>query len=1119
MGRSHVLLGFAIGLFAAFPAGPAADAPRVTRLALDEPEILLAPGGRTGVCDVLEFTPGGDRLFAAGEDKIVHHWAVSADGLAPRDPYYWNTFRERRGAIYAAAYHPGPKPLLAVGGHGKLDADVAVFDAEGKIVHALSAGFTGGYSSTAVTVWSLAFNPTGTELAVGDDRGNVWVWKVGGTATRVVAGIPSQDYAARVVWVGYLPDGRLAFARRDGKVSAVNPSGGTDVLFEWTTGSIRRVVASRDGRWLAALPTGETWAGSAVEVRSLPTGVTARTVPFPAGRYPDRAALSDDGSRLAVAVSEFGPRETWKPFATDPPGTVAVYDLGPATPRLVAEAIGPDTRPDRLAFHPDGARLATAGGDAHNTTLWKVAGGKLTRVADEVGQAQPLWAVRATADGRHLAFRTGRSANPPHPNDRGTGGWTAFDLNRRDWAAAPKNLVPPADALDGWTVAISPTDKFVWLAVGPDGKQQPLKLDVLRDDRPQCYTFLPADADDPAGSVKLAVGHYWGISVYLMTPGQPPRLDRKLAGHVGPVLSVAPALGGKALVSCGRDNVVAFWNLADFPSHPVLGAAFADEGGRLVVRSVDAGSPAEEAGLVGGDVLRAVAADEKWLPRGAWLDRLRDPAPGKELAFKLEREKVPGELMTKTSVLHRPVARFFPTRDGEWVLYTYRQCYYDCSTNGDRYVKWLVSKDKADQTPDVLTVDRFPMLRRPDKVADVIGRLVREPCKPILPDLFPPDVLAEVTQRSADDGATEVVAVVTPRPRQDGKVNPVERVEVWVNGHYRAGVESLVGRADAGEPRRVGFKLPADVFRAGSNEVRAVAVGRDAGVGVSRPVRVAGPPTARARRLYGVAVGINQYEYDSGPLRDLTCAVADARKFRDAWAGHFGGPDGKLSLLTDEAVTRAALLKAVAEARAAGPDDLFVLFLAGHGALGEHVGGADEWYYLIPRGGGGPLGRADWAKKSAALRDAFLRDDQLFDALAGLRCQTVVVLDCCHSGASGKARESVAATTRVRSLRPYGYGPVVIAACAPAQSSFEKDGQGFFTGRVVKALGREFGTADANRDRRLSAAELYEYVRAGVAKDVDGLEDENQQPVRQTPQIAPPVEDLTELILAEPAGK
>src|SRR5207253_6916202 len=75
-----------------------------------EPGLVLDTGARRGNCDALTFTPDGQYLLAAGDDKVVHVWPFDKGKLGRDEPLRWPIWREHRGADYALAMGDGPKP-------------------------------------------------------------------------------------------------------------------------------------------------------------------------------------------------------------------------------------------------------------------------------------------------------------------------------------------------------------------------------------------------------------------------------------------------------------------------------------------------------------------------------------------------------------------------------------------------------------------------------------------------------------------------------------------------------------------------------------------------------------------------------------------------------------------------------------------------------------------------------------------------------------------------------------------------------------------------------------------------------------------------------------------------
>ncbi|MFO0824417.1 MAG: caspase family protein [Gemmataceae bacterium] len=1116
---------------------------QLVRLANDEPEIRLEVGGRSGVCDVLSFTAEGNNLLAVGEDKVVHRWDLSAEKLRRTRPLFWNTFREQRGAIYALALFADRElPLVAIGGNGKLNADVAIFDLRsGELLGAVTAltENPGDYERAGAVVWALGFHPAGKELAIGDGQGNVWVTPlvdgkpITAKTRRVVQGADRLSPELRVVWVGYLPDGRLAYAKRDGSVRTV----GGGELFNWG-GAVDKVVASADGRRLAARPA-ESGAksGSRVSIRSLPRGDGEHTLAFRATQFPDRIALNANGTRVAVSLLVTQLRAdgaaNLKSFVADFPAEVQIFDLATPTPKVIASRRF-EMPCDALAFHPDGKRLATADSLDDGTTLWNIEASEFRMLDRNTNVARQLWAVGMTADGTQLCFKDHRNPDPHHPNERAdpNAPWITFNLGSdpRGWSAT-KTPVPPERARGAWTVtfrSINPRirrDEFQWYVVEAGTREEPLPTNPLQDDAPRCYTFLPPGPSAPPGSARLAVGHAWGASVFDLIPGKAPRRVRKLNGHAGYVTSIAPAFGGKGLVTCSRDHTICIWNLADFPSEPLLGAAFGDVNGKIVVKSVDLGSPAQEAGLsVGDEVTEYKRGDSaNPVPRERWLAEFRDTQPYREMQWLVNPIGRPVDDkrigLAKTLLLHRPAARFLPLANNEWVLYSYRQCYYDCSANGDQYIQWLVSKDRTYKAPEVFGVEQFrKFLNQPEKVSDVVTKLVREPAKPLLPELFPPTVTLKADAQKVVAGQNlKVTVTVIPRARQDGKVNPVSRVELWLNGHHRVGIDTLQGKKfEVGVPFEVTFTVANRSMASGENRLNAVGVGFDdpgtgSGAGVSSTVRFTAAVDRPGRRLFVIAAGIRFFEKANDALgrdMDLPGATRDAARMSALWeqVQKTGGYDPELSpkpvLLLNDRVTKERLLAEIKEVgKTAHADDILVVCLAGHGAMFASETKATEgtqkdWYYIIPRIDDKTLLDVPDYRNPEKFRKAFVRDAELAEALINLDCQPLVFIDCCHSGAaSAKVGERALTRNQTRGFLQNGFGPVVVAACAPDQLSWETGDTlatrgGLFSRQVGLVLGEKFNDADKNQDGALSVQEFFLAVQAGTEKGATAIVDE-----------------------------
>ncbi len=1128
--RPLVCLASLLGVLAGAPLG--AQAP-VVRLARDEPEIASQVGGRTGACDALAFTPDGATLFAAGDDKVVHRWAVEPAGLRGQSPIRWNTFREQRGVIYALAISPAHGGRrVAYAGYGKLTPDVVVAELTGRgfeVAYGLSpkSPKPTPYAAAGHAAWSLAFDPTGTRLLVGHGDGSVWEWDVAGSkpdqpAVRAVAPAvaPTPTAATRVVWVGYAPGGELAFLRSDGSGHVV-PKGGAvaakaPATFQVPGGRLKRAASSGDGTTLVAVPAGETKEGSSLRVLKLPAGQVTHTVRFKPQESPDSAALDGTGQRLAVVVREYAADGPKPKFAHDPSGAVEIYDLArdaakPAARAKTAVAL------DEVAFHPkDAHRLATAGGSSHATTLWRLDGASLKPTYDDgaasVGRA--AWAVGVTADGKYLSVRDGRDPAPSGPNARGAGPWKSFDLRQRTWAGE-HTPVPPLETHGGWRVEFDLVNEFTWYAVGPRGERQALPLSPTRDDRPWCYTFVPGP-----GPVRLAVGHYWGASVFELAAGKVPHRVRRFTGHAGAVVAIAPAFDGKGLVTAGRDLSVCFWGLADWPdTQPILGATFKAKGAAFAVDAVTPGSPAWEAGLTADDPIAQVYAggSRTPLPRADWERAVADPTPHSELAFALTPAAGGKDLrVAKTQVLHRPVVRFLPLSNGEWLMSRYREGYFDRSTNGDRYAGWLLSKDSAHLPPEFFPLARFEAhLRKPEKLTEALTRLTYEPDKVMLAELVPPRVAVAAAAPDAA-GARVVTVTVTPHARPDGTANAVQRVELWLRGHYRVGAQVPAGPFAPGVPFAVTFAVPAADLVSGPNSVRAVALASDMAFGSGATTLTVAPRPGETPRskLFGLAVGINEYAGIGQP--DLKCAVKDASLMVTMFARQRGVrfAGGGLASLEDEQVTKKGIVDAIrAAASESQPEDVFILYLSGHGTqvTAPKPGGPGRgWHLVIPREKAG----AELARQSAPEQArAWLSAEEFFQELSHVKAQPIVFMDSCHSGG---ATAQVQSKNVVRDFRPYGVGPIVMAACGEGELAWERPAgdHGFFTATLRDCLTTDFAAADTSKDGQLSIDEVFAYVQRRVLVDVGAAGKMEEKEIVQRPVLTPGAGDVSQLILA-----
>ncbi len=1014
---------------------------------------------------------------------------------------------------------------VAVGGVGDATTRVAVLDLDSGDV--VSTAVADGDKARFVSAfWSAAFAPSGKRVAFGGGDGSVWIWDLDQSTLQFVGKPESAAPPGKVRLLHFEDENKILSLVEDGR------------LLRWTVGrpepepvmkrgfSVYKAALSPNGRWLAAAAKGPL-----VTVRSL-TDDKFRDIKLKGfqtfhpgqkdGEFATALAFDRTGARLAVAVGSLVPGAD---FAVEADSRIVFYDLAPNPP---APTPGPPHhyRAERLAFHPDGGVLAVAGGQNQEVTLWDLSapGQPLSVLA---GAGKGLWDVAFSEDGV-LGFRDRRDPASANPNGRAQGPWRAFDPAQREWVAdADFKPVKRLDTLRGWTVRPDEKNPRVWWAVHESGASNQLLIDSEDYGEPRCWTFLPSAKDAP---VQLAVGHYWGFSVFELDPAaKEARRVRLCVGHQGEVTALGPSADGKQLASCSNDMTIAVWDVAkQWASKTMLGATFEAKGPRLLVKTVDVGGPAWEAGLQSGDEVVQLGAAAGWVDGGpaAWRPLLAAAAPGTVYAFDVERNgasvTADGKEPLITSLKQRPLWKFYPAGGDEWVLWMWRNNFYDSSTKGDYSVGWHVNSPDGKHSPHFYKVEQF---RRYFRRRDVINNLLdtgdaaqaltvlgKNPVPLHFDEMEPP--AAELTLGPVQPGK-DVQATLSAYARGDSDGQAPEDAELWINDYRLTLSQSKVQswpRDDKGV-RSLAVTIPRDKLRGGDNVV-TFQTWNALGGRTDATRNIAGdhaPPDSP--RLIGLIAGVNDYGnqrpnvLQKGVLYDLDFAARDAETLSAALKGQKLFARADVTTLLDRKVTRQAVLDALDDlAGKATPDDTCVLFLSGHGDFREEKstipGGAPQsvLFFCLP---GYDLNRPDEAGISSKL---------LFQKLSAIPCRKLLLLDACHAGAALAATDSPA-----RGFAPSGQGPIILAACDRKQSSLEHPlfGHGLFTQAILDALDDKAHYPDHHGVKEMFATELFRDVSDDMPTLLEKIKERGGE---QVPVLfAPNGEDL--LVAREEAPK
>jgi WD40 repeat protein len=263
--------------------------------------------------------------------------------------------------------------------------------------------------------------------------------------------------------------------------------------------------------------------------------------------------------------------------------------------------------------------------------------------------------------------------------------------------------------------------------------------------------------------------------------------------------------------------------------------------------------------------------------------------------------------------------------------------------------------------------------------------------------------------------------------------------------------------ADGKQVRGVAFRLRPT---SGLNTFRAVASGRWEIEAASDRVALDFTGEARLPTLWLLTVGVDRY---ADPRLALNYSVADASAIADLFARQKGGAFERIERieLRNEQATKRNLVDALARLQKAPPEDVIVLYLAGHGLAGE-----DGWLFFPHEATSRDLEREN---ESVGLSSTELRT-----ALVEAGSQRMLILiDSCYAGAGieGLGRQHHIHRRLFRELSRIS-GVSMLGATRRDQVAAEvRDlGHGLLTHVLLQGLG---GAADASpRDGRITAHEV-----------------------------------------------
>lgn len=1098
---------------------PCFRAPEAQAQGVEDPNRPLLQfdlAGHTAAVKALAFAfdPQSEAQFlcSGGLDKLVQVWNLTkardiavaplrAGALLHERTLRWQVGRGPRGSVFALAASPRER-LLALAGYGTMGGSGEIL-----LIDPVTGELRGVLQGHTQAVVAMAFASDGATLASSDADGRTLVWQRQGEqwrsrqlyppdqqnraygqtlaeriralpAVRPVIILGSNSVLLPVVNTRRVRQGRPLIWQLQ-RVS-IDDFRNHETLPSELVGQVLALAASVDGRTVAA-------ADAAGRILLWRDGLSSQPQQIELGRPVAALALTPDGSRLLVGTQA----------ARNVSSRLLVFDAATRA-ELANREIGPD-HVAVLALDREGRRVACTGSPGHGILLLDVE--DLERPVSLRGVGSQIWRVAFANDptSYRVGFATDHLGVEARFNRYGELS-EAFDPAVLALVDTRGEWIDPETGAGRWEARLeSPApDQPSTLRLYHQGRLRgAVPLDPGIDGRVRCYCWIAGDGPEP---VAVAVGTDKQNAIYVYALREVgPTLVRSFRGHNDWVTSVSVSRDCKYLASGSADGTIRFWSLSGLQqgTRTRWGATLVAREGRLAVTELDPAGPLFRMGVRADDVLVRIgfldAQDQvRHQSRPAEiLQTLQEVSWQRgQVTFFFERA---GVARPEFQLLPawQPLATLFPTRTGEWAFFT-PEGYYAASLNGHTLFGWQVNRG-VELLPEFFRADQFRrQLERPAVMQDLLAlgslhvALAAHPQagqggepQQTVRQLVTRVPRVQITQptagsRVSGDSLRVQARVLVPSGMQ------LDRPRLFANGvaatsprqvsraHTPDG-EVLVLEWDAALPPDPAALLHASV----------PTLDGPTGLDVIRLERGAHQQPVPGR-LFLFAVGVSHYQ---DPELELEFPVDDAHAVSQALSLRSTGlyQMQPAVILADADVTREnwqeVFATFVAELRAAdlGPNDLVVVFLAGHGFYDEST----QRFYLVAC----DVTRSDLA--AGRLEKCIPWSD--LHALADLTCRKLAMVDACESGMI---------LPGIRTLQEDMVLTLTAAADNKPSLEHESWGHGAFTKALLEAIAQ--GHADTSADRLVSLAETVTYVQSRVPELTL-----QRSSIAQRPQFAP----------------
>ena len=1022
---------------------------------------LIPPLGHLSDIMDIGVTPDGRRIATSAWDGTARVWDRETGreirAFTVGDPMVFGVAISPDGeTVYTSA--PSGLSAWSVGdGHqiwhtgGAGGYDIALSPDGGVIAVSNNRGNTGYICSartgsilqtlnTAEVTYSAAFSPNGQHILLGGDAGTVSLWTAAGNAEGTFSG-----HTKSVECVTFSPDGaRIATGSRDGtlriwdvatkrELRQIRVGGDYESIgsVEWApdgkTIASSHVLSSKDGLYLWNPETGAQvgytktqdrvrklyfLSDSRALVVGLDGGTTMLFATAPlalirsfVGQSQEIQSLTTSADGRSLFVGLYPDRRLADSFPSNGTGVVQV-DLGSG--RLVRNFNGMMWGARQVTVSPDGSRLITAG-DNQSLAIFD------TRTAKRLVNVDNYQGSNTGAlspDGKLLAYEDRRTSK--ERNEKG--GWGCVGLFNAQTGALVRTLTHPN---------MSDTDTSVAIGFSPDGQ----------------FVFNITD--------KQRI-HTWNVQTGALVKDTQKTDSNDNGNHFyGAAVEV-----GTTRVALGR-NQPALWDAVSgteirrFVGDEVTCYAFSRDGKRLV----------------GGSRTSVYVWDTE---TGATLKRWNTPGIIKTIALSPDGKRVfyagiDTVLRVADTDTGEERLSYLVLTGGDWLALSPSGT-FDGSPGGIS----RVSFESGGKTFDVSQfTERFlqtGLVAAALGAKTDIGADVPPPPAPIAEVIASLPPVVRLT--AASSAITPTIEVTVEATEQAG--GGVKAIRLYQNGRLVGGPSAIRGIAVEAVNGATTTKKFTVALESGINQLRAVAYSKTDLESKAADAAVTFHPASVPKPvLHVLSVGINTYK---DATMNLTYARPDAESLADLFDSAKGGKAGgnlfasvQVSRLVDAGATGAAILAGINELASTKPEDVVMIYLAGHG---ETAG--DSWYFLpaemhqmaLPervRKFGIP-----WSKIEAAVGRIPAR-------------KIVLVLDACKSGAVVNGVRGGVGEQQALAIMARAQGIHILTASNGQQYAGEVKalGHGILTYALLEGLG---GKAARPGDATVMISELMSYV-------------------------------------------